>query len=366
MTVHYFAEKNSPSDEEIYIHDIYVKSGQLVRSGEVLMSAEGAKALFDIEMPEDGYVSLHVTVGAHIPIGEKLFSISQIDSKEQGTDPSLGSQDIKIEPKDSSESRFSKVALRLIDEHNMDLDLFKDLSFVTSESVTKILKDTIPAFSQGKLLSEFGAVALVGGGMGSEVVIECLKRMDLSNKIVGYFDASQKTELSQFKHLGAPSLEFISNGFNRKEFDALLITVTSNMKFRKEILLLVDKLQIPLATFIDERSYVSNSAVVGAGSIILDSARVGHKAMLGRNVFLSGFVNIDHHCEVGENSTFGPGVFLSGNVRTGVDCIFGSNIAVEPGITIGDNCKVASGSILTRNVPPATVVKTKSTTFFRE
>jgi acetyltransferase-like isoleucine patch superfamily enzyme len=363
MTIHYFAEKNSPSDEELHIHDVYVNSGDKVKSGVVLISAEGAKALFDIEMPEDGFVTFHVTAGTVVPIGAKLFSISKTESNilDSAVSPNCAQSN-------SSDSaiRFSSVALELANHYKLDLNSFDDLQFVTSEDVKARLTFKAKPIERGRLFSEFSSVALVGGGMGAEVLLERLRLTSQLDKVGGYFDLSQKEQFPDIEYLGDPAKDSIYQGFIEGKFDGLLITVTSNMGFRREILNLVEEFEIPLATYIDKQSFVSESAVIGAGSLILDSARVGHKAQIGKNVFLSGFVNIDHHCVVGENSTFGPGVFFSGNVKTGVDIVFGSNIAVEPGITIGDNCKIASGSILTRDVPSETVVKVKSTTSFRD
>ena len=365
MITHYFAEKNSPSDEELYIHEIFVNSGDKVKSGEVLMSAEGAKALFDIEMPEEGFVTLHVIAGAIVPIGTKLFSISQTDTVLLNeVDRPISGSDLG-ENSLYSNSRFSKVALELAKRYEVDLDLFKDFQFVSSEDVKAKLNSKAKKVEHGRLFSEFEAVALIGGGIGAEVLLERLKISSQLDKVRGYFDITEKNQLGYVKYFGEPLRDLIYKGFIHGEFDGIIITATRSMKFRREMLNLAEEFEIPLATFIDENSFVSKSAIIGAGSVILDSARVGHKAQIGKNVFLSGFVNIDHHCEVGENSTFGPGVFFSGNVKAGNDIIFGSNIAVEPGITIGDNCKVASGSVLTRNVPAATVVKTKSTTSFR-
>jgi hypothetical protein len=366
MTTHYFAEKNSPSDEELYIHDIYVNSGDKVKSGIVLISAEGAKALFDIEMPEDGFVTFHVTAGTVVPIGSKLFSISKMESNLlDDVDTPISVNSAQNNSNDSA-ARFSKVALELANRYKLDLNLFDDLQFVTSEDVEAKLTLKPKPIEKGRLFNEFSSVALVGGGMGAEVLLERLRFSSQLAKVAGYFDLSQKEQFAEIKYLGNPAKDAIHQGFVNGKFDGLLITVTSNMGFRRELLNLAEEFEIPLATYIDAQSFVSESAVIGAGSLVLDSARVGHKARIGKNVFLSGFVNIDHHCVVGENSTFGPGVFFSGNVKTGVDIVFGSNIAVEPGITIGDNCKIASGSILTRNVPSATVVKVKSTTSFRE
>lgn len=365
MITHYFAEKNSPSDEELYIQEVFVQSGDRIKSGEVIISAEGAKALFDIEMPEEGFVTLHVVAGAIVPIGAKLFSISHTETVLLGDFDNHIPSGALGENSENSTAQFSSAALELANRYEIDLNLFKDFQFVTTEDVKARLVAKGKKVEPGRLFREFNSVALVGGGMGAEVLIERLRISSQLDKVGGYFDVNEKKLLLGTKYLGKPLRDSISKGFINGEFDGILITVTSSMRFRREMLNLAEEFEIPLATFIDENSFVSKSAVIGAGSVILDSARVGHQAEIGKNVFLSGFVNIDHHCEVGENSTFGPGVFFSGNVKAGNDIVFGSNIAVEPGIAIGDNCTIASGSILTRNVPSSTVVKTKSTVSFR-
>lgn len=365
MIKDYFAEKNSPSDELLHIHEIFVNSGDKVKAGEILISAEGAKSLFDIEVPEDGFVTLHVKPGTIVPIGTKLFSISKTFTKLLDNVHSSDSSTVIGNNSNSPHSRFSKPALELAQRYMIDLDLFRDLPFVTTEDVKAILNLRDKKIEHGRLVSEFDAVALIGGGMGAEVLLERLKFSSQSNKIVGYFDVDEKRHFANTKYFGEPKRDLIYQSFMNGEFDGMLITVTSSMKFRRVMLNLAEEFEIPLATFIDENSFVCKSAVIGAGSVILESARVGYKAQLGRNVFLSGFVNVDHHCEVGENSTFGPGVFFSGNVKTGIDNVFGSNIAVEPGISIGDNCRIASGSVITRNVPSSTTVKLRSTSSFR-
>lgn len=365
MIKHYFAEKNSPSDEELYIHGVFVISGDKVKAGDVLISVEGAKALFEIEAPEEGFVTLHVSAGSVVSIGTMLFSISETDAGYVTEADNPLQESLSVHESQNGTAHFSKLALELANRSEIDLGLFKNFQFVTTEDVQKKLNPKTKIFEQGRLFSEFKSVAFVGGGMGAEVLLEKLKDLSQLDKVGGYFDDNEKKHLGGIKHLGEPLRSSIHKRFINGEFDGIIITVTSSIKFRREIMNLAEEFEIPLATFIDSNSFVCKSAVIGAGSIVLDSARVGCKAQIGKNVFLSGFVNVDHHCEIGENSTFGPGVFFSGNVKTGTDNVFGSNIVIEPGLVIGDNCKVASGSVLTKNVPSATVVKINSTTSFR-
>jgi acetyltransferase-like isoleucine patch superfamily enzyme len=362
----YFAEKNSASDEEILIHDIFFSSGQFVSAGEVVISAEGAKALFDIEMPRDGYIYFYVKPNSKLDIGDALFSVSD--------DPE-GNPRIIESPKKSPEfrndmgadsDRFTDAALELISQYGLEKEIFNDLSFVTTAEVTARMEPKEATLMRGRAISDFSSVALIGGGFGAEVILENLKTLGLFAHITGYFDSEFKKSLDLIRYFGNPTRDSIATGFHKKDFEAIIITVTSKMGFRKEISSIALDLNLPLATFIHPRAFIAESAIIAEGCIVLDSARVGHKAILKRNVFLSGMVNIDHHCIVGENSTFGPAVFFSGNVKSGAGCVYGSSIAVEPGLTIGSDCKIASGSVLTKSVPNGVVVKLKNSAFYRE
>ena len=60
---------------------------------------------------------------------------------------------------------------------------------------------------------------------------------------------------------------------------------------------------------------------------------------------------------LGSHCAFGPGVVTSGNVTIGNGIRFGTGIFIEPLISIGDGSVIASGSVITKDVPPDTTVK---------
>ena len=43
-----FIERNSPSDDEFFIHKIYINNGEFVKKDILLAEVEGAKAIFEI------------------------------------------------------------------------------------------------------------------------------------------------------------------------------------------------------------------------------------------------------------------------------------------------------------------------------
>ena len=70
------AEQNSPTDEQILVHEILIEVGQSVKKDQVLFIAEGAKSLFDIVSPVDGKVTeIQIKSGEYSEIGQMLALI---------------------------------------------------------------------------------------------------------------------------------------------------------------------------------------------------------------------------------------------------------------------------------------------------
>jgi len=67
---------NSPSDEQIIIHEILVQIGDMVNKDQVIFVAEGAKSLFDIVSPVNGEIhSIKISSGEYSEIGQVLAII---------------------------------------------------------------------------------------------------------------------------------------------------------------------------------------------------------------------------------------------------------------------------------------------------
>lgn len=355
------AERNSPSDDWLLILQIVVEKNQFVRSGDVLVEIEGAKAVFSFESVESGYIWPLVSDGQQVQVGSVLFVLSD--------EPFIGEPYIEdLNPKNSSNSEidtlestiFTKSAENLLKSGSLDRNLFSGFKLVTEADVQNILDRRLRTatldFSRLKGLE--GIVSL-GAGRG----LSQLREVCDSNSIpiVGSLDdsdvASAEIQIPIIGKLNQSAIELVLNELPNTKF---MLSISSNLKFRKKIIGILDAVSAPIATAVHSRSSIGSFAEISEGTLIMDSARVGTRAILGRHVFLSAFVDIEHHCNIGENCTFGPGVQLSGGVSIGNDCVFGSGIVVEPGVQIGSNCIIASGAIITTDLPDNTIVKVRS------
>jgi acetyltransferase-like isoleucine patch superfamily enzyme len=349
------AEKNSPSDEELVVIDLKFIQGDKVLASQPIIEVEGAKAIFEIEAPISGYVYFFVAVNEKVTVGDSLAIISpnQLESlpirkkMSETTQPSNSSQSIKLTGK----------ALDFVNKTKMSLDEIENL-----HSLTLIKEKNIKRFFTSGLTEERiphknpEKILILGGGDSAEMAYDLLAH-DIKVQISGLADP--KFNILEAK--GIPTLsDFnmakIENLIVTKEICSLLVAL-SDISQRKIFLNLARKYDIQLVNVISPKSSISESAEFGSGLYLGDFSRLGPEVFLGDNILLSSYVNIEHHCVIGDNTTFGPGVFLSGRVTIGKNCLFGAMVSVEPKINIGENCIVASGSVITRDIPANSIVK---------
>jgi UDP-2-acetamido-3-amino-2,3-dideoxy-glucuronate N-acetyltransferase len=140
--------------------------------------------------------------------------------------------------------------------------------------------------------------------------------------------------------------------------------------------------------FIHATADVSPSATIGAGTKVWINVQIREKARIGRQCILSKDVYIDHAVHIGDRCkiqngvsvyhgvTIGDEVFVGPNAvftndrvprafnpdwkitstAVGAGASIGANATIVCGITIGEYAMVAAGSVVTRDVPPYTLV----------
>ena len=102
----------------------------------------------------------------------------------------------------------------------------------------------------------------------------------------------------------------------------------------------------------------------------------GFNIHVGKNVYFNfnAVVLDEAGVYIGDDTKFGPNVNIltathpidpairrqhieyAKTIRVGNNCWIGGNVTICPGVTIGDNCTVGAGSVVTKDVPPNSVV----------
>ncbi|MBO5608326.1 MAG: N-acetyltransferase [Treponema sp.] len=142
--------------------------------------------------------------------------------------------------------------------------------------------------------------------------------------------------------------------------------------------------------FIHESSYIDDNVFIGKGTKIWyfchisKGARIGCNCNIGQNVYVGYNVQIGNNCKIQNNVSVYDAVELEDGVFCGPSCVFtndltpraefpkglkghkktivrhgatiGANATIVCGHEIGEYAMVAAGAVVTKNVPPYTLV----------
>ncbi|HXE60068.1 MAG TPA: acetyltransferase [Gemmatimonadaceae bacterium] len=101
---------------------------------------------------------------------------------------------------------------------------------------------------------------------------------------------------------------------------------------------------------------VSESAKLGAGTVVFAGAVVNAAATIGIGVVINSAAVVEHDCTIGDGAHIAPGAVLTGGVSVGRGTLVGARAVVLPGIAIGDDAMVGAGAVVTGDVPAGAVV----------
>lgn len=95
---------------------------------------------------------------------------------------------------------------------------------------------------------------------------------------------------------------------------------------------------------------VSDSVVVGNGTVIMQGAIIQIDSTIGKHVIVNTRAQIDHDCIIHDFVHVGPGAVLCGNVSVGEGTLIGAGSVVLPGKKIGRWAIIGAGSVVTKDV----------------
>lgn len=103
-------------------------------------------------------------------------------------------------------------------------------------------------------------------------------------------------------------------------------------------------------------SVVSDDTQLGPGSVVMPLVAINLSAVIGEAVILNTSCSVDHDNIIEDGVHISPGVHLAGNVSVGSCSWIGIGSSIREGITIGPDCMIGAGSVVVRDVPPASKV----------
>ena len=127
---------------------------------------------------------------------------------------------------------------------------------------------------------------------------------------------------------------------------------------------------IDAQAFIGDQAHVRERAVVGGGSMVGRGCAIDNDVVLGERVKIQTGCYLTAFSRVEDEVFIGPGVFTfndnamgrhaKGAPLTGPTlrraCRIGGGVLILPGVEVGEEAVVATGSVVTRDVPERTLV----------
>lgn len=119
---------------------------------------------------------------------------------------------------------------------------------------------------------------------------------------------------------------------------------------RLELAARLEGLGLRPLTLVHNRSWVDETAILGAGSQVCAMAAVGVGARVGRQCIINTNSTVDHESILGDGVHVMPGATVAGGVTIHAAATIGSNATVLPFLDIGEDVVVGAGAVVTRSV----------------
>jgi acetyltransferase EpsM len=211
-----------------------------------------------------------------------------------------------------------------------------------------VSRSILPLCSHGRMNPE--PLYLLGAGGHAKMVIEACYRSELY-RVAGCFDRE-------------PMVPSLLGVLVHSDHDATIAqAIASRSKFLVAIgenalrQRLTERLAAEgaeFATVIAASAYVSPSARLGAGTVVMPMAAIGAMAEVGEGCIINTASSIDHDSYLEAFTHVAPGCHLAGNVTVRTGAMLGVGTSVIPDITIGEWAMIGAGTTVIRDIPAKT------------
>jgi sugar O-acyltransferase (sialic acid O-acetyltransferase NeuD family) len=195
------------------------------------------------------------------------------------------------------------------------------------------------------------SLVVIGAGGHSKTVISVAQALQIS--IRGVLDQSRDENETV---LGVPIIGEMSSYLRYIQSNHFLIAIGDNAT-RMNHFMAIQLKNGNFTTLVHPDAKIDDSASLGLGCVVAQSAIICPNAQLGRNVIVNSRALIEHDCKVESHAHIGPDASLAGKVTVKEGAFIGLRAIVKDGIQIGKWAKVGAGAVVVSDVPDgATVV----------
>lgn len=193
-------------------------------------------------------------------------------------------------------------------------------------------------------------IIVIGDGGHSKIVQHLIKQLK-NYQLIEIWDDKFQTD----EYIDSVRYRPLTKNLDEKRTDALFFIAIGHNAAREKIVHALAKNQNTFTSLIHPTAIVESPNQIGVGSLIMARAIVQLNAHVGNHVIVNSGAIIEHDTELSDFSHIGPGSVLTGGCKIGQGTLVGANSTFIPLVTVGENAKIGAGSVVTKDIPAASV-----------
>ena len=351
------------NDPESQVSEVNVHSGQQVSKGAVLCILETTKATVEVHAEIEGYIhEVWIKPGQVVEVGESICSIGQTPAASASHEP-VGIEADRLaneQPRQSDEIRITEPARKLAEKHDVPLEDLPRDRIVTEALVREIIRRSkpmpAPRLCKVKPALLGSAIVVFGAGGHAKTLIDLLRLTRAYSEIALVDDGLP----AGHQLLGIPVLggrgilpNLLDKGIR---LAVIAVGAVERPQMRIDLFQLVSGFGFGFPVIVHPRAVVESSASLADGAQIFATAFVGSGASIGFGAIVNTGAIISHDCAVGDCAHIAPGAILAGGVKVGAGALVGMGVTTNVNICIGEGCKIGNSARVYANVPPRAIV----------
>ncbi len=216
-------------------------------------------------------------------------------------------------------------------------------------------------------------ILLYGGGAHAYVVENAIKNYNCrtENHIINKkFFVSYIYDEFLKKPFYKTKAKFLNNEIelkkNKKNIDAFVVCIVGmHGSKRYATSLELEKIAKPLE-FLHQNCFIATNTKRGNGNQIMNFAGLEEGCEIGNYNVINNYASVGHFAKVGNGTHFMLGAKVAMGATIEDYVTLGANSIVIPGIKVGTGAIVGAGAVVTRDVPPYTIVAGNPAAFIKK
>jgi acetyltransferase EpsM len=200
-------------------------------------------------------------------------------------------------------------------------------------------------------------ILLIGGGEHASVVADAIRSRPDSFELLGFVDPVAD---SPVRRMGLPHLGDDGEGVRRLKapgvFAVLGVGGVATNEGRRRVAETYRAAGARFAAVAHSTAWVSPTATMEPGAVVLASASVNTGAVLGENCVINTGAIVEHDVRIGAFVQVGPGAAVGGGVAIGANAYVGLGARVRDHVRIGDGALVGMGAVVVADVAAGVTV----------